>query len=137
VRPGTRGAETANVLTAMNDLILASHVRSVVVSYNEEGLLSREEIGSILARFSGEKSFDFEKNFRVVEHRRFRSDSDRRPVEGRGGRAYRVLDGKDRDRIGEWLFYAERAARARRRAFGGGRLAREGDPAMHAEPERA
>ena len=27
-----------------------------------------------------------------IEHQRFRSDSDRQPVEGRGGRTYRVLD---------------------------------------------
>ena len=97
-----------DVLSAMTDLILSSKVKHVVVSYNEEGLLTREELGSILSRFSGRRSFDFEKNMRAVLYRRFRSDADRDPISGKGTRQYKVLDGKGRDEISEWLLFASR-----------------------------
>ncbi len=108
IRPGGRSAGAGNVLTAMSDLILSSRARCVVVSYNEEGLLSREEIGTILARFSRARSFDFDRDLLEIDHPRFRSDADRTPVGGRGGRTYRVVEGKGRDRIGELLFFASR-----------------------------
>jgi adenine-specific DNA-methyltransferase len=111
VRPGPRSTE--NVLTAMTDLILASHAPTVVVSYNEEGLLSREEIGAILARFARKKSFDFERDLLEVDYPRFRSDADRPAADGRGGRSYKVLDGKDPDRLAELLFFASRNSSGR------------------------
>lgn len=98
-----------NVLSAMTDLILSSKCKHVVVSYNEEGLLTRDELGAILSRFSGSRSFDFEKNQRAVLYRRFRSDADRDPESGKGTRRYKVLDGKGRNEISEWLFFASRA----------------------------
>ncbi len=108
IPPAARNAPEGNVFTAMSDLILASRARCVVVSYNQEGILSREMIGAILAKFSGIKSFNFKENLLEIEHQRFRSDSDRPPVEGRGGRSYRVLEGKGVNRIGELLFFATR-----------------------------
>jgi adenine-specific DNA-methyltransferase len=98
-----------NVRDALEDLILSARVRHVVVSYNEEGLLEREAIGAILARFAGKRRFDFKSGFTEIQHRRFRSDRDRE-AEEEGGRVrrYRVLDGKQRDQIGEWLFIATR-----------------------------
>ena len=119
VRPGGRGARSGNVLTALSDLILSSRAKCVVVSYNLEGLLSREEIGAILARFSRARSFDFDRDLVEIDHPRFRSDADRPPVGGRGGRSYRVIDGKERDRIGELLFFAARPAGRSLRAAGG------------------
>jgi adenine-specific DNA-methyltransferase len=107
LRPGPRHG-AANALTAMSDLVLSARVRAVVVSYNEEGLLSRDEIGAILARFSGRRSFDFTEDLVEVECRRFRSDADRAGLDGKGGRSYRVVAGKERDRIGELLFFAAR-----------------------------
>jgi hypothetical protein len=100
----------------MTDLILAAKVDHVLVSYNEEGLLTREELGAILSRFSGVRSFDFKNDMRTVLYRRFRSDSDRPSGGERGQRRYRVLEGKDRDEICEWLLFASRARR-RARAF--------------------
>ena len=90
--------------------------RCVVVSYNEEGLLSREEIGAILARFSGVRSFDFRENLREINFPRFRSDSDRPPGTGRVSRAYRVVDGKEQDRVGELLFFARRDGPGRKKS---------------------
>lgn len=124
VPPSSR-SDVKNALTAMTDLILSSRARHVVVSYNEEGLLTREEIGAILSRFSGKRSFDFETGMRTILYRRFRSDSDRPPTDERGKRTYRILEGKKRDEIEEWLFYA---ARPRKAGRGGGAGARRGNP---------
>jgi hypothetical protein len=88
----------------------------VVVSYNEEGILTREEIAGILARFSGERSFDFASNMQSVLYRRFRSDADRSAGHTRGKREYRVIPGKRRNEIAEWLFFASRGRRSRVRA---------------------
>ncbi len=107
VRPRKRRG-SVDVLSAMSDLILNAQVQHVVVSYSEEGILSREQIGDILARFSRAKSFDFDRNFVEIDYPRFRSDADRAPVDGQGGRTYQVVEGKERDRIGELLFFATR-----------------------------
>jgi adenine-specific DNA-methyltransferase len=115
VRPGARAAAERNVLTAMNDLILSSRVGCVVVSYSEEGLLSREEIGSILARFAGVRSFNFREDLLEIDFQRFRSDSNRAPLNGRGGRSYRTLEGREPGRTEELLFFAARPG-ARRAA---------------------
>ena len=97
-----------DVLSAMTDLILGSRVQHVLVSYNEEGLLTREELGAILCRFSGQRSFDFDENMRAVSYRRFCSDSDRSVGAEKGKRQYRVLEGKTRGEISEWLLFASR-----------------------------
>ena len=92
----------------MRDLVLAARVDHVVISYSEEGILSRDEIGEILAEFSGAKRFDFGRGFREVLHQRFRSDTDHAADDSRKIRQYRVLEGKSRNEIGEWLFHARR-----------------------------
>jgi adenine-specific DNA-methyltransferase len=109
--PRTKGDDA---LGAMTDLILASRADHVLVSYNEEGLLTREELGAILSRFSGARSFDFENDMRTVLYKRFRSDSDRPGGGGRARRLYKVLDGKERNEISEWLLFASRARRRAR-----------------------
>ena len=96
-------------LAAMTDLVLSANVDHVVVSYNEEGLISREELGAILARFSGAASFDFDRDMRSIPYRRFRSDADRARGAGRGARRYKVLPGRGRNEIREWLLIASRA----------------------------
>jgi hypothetical protein len=98
----------------MTDLILAARTDHVLVSYNEEGLLTREEIGAILSRFAGTRSFDFKNDMRTVLHRRFRSDADRPSDHALGQRRYKVLAGKDRDQISEWLLFATRLRRRAR-----------------------
>ena len=95
----------------MQDLLEHASVEHVVVSYNEEGLLTREEIGELLARFSGTDRFDLEADFREVDYRRFRSDRDRARGDEGLTRRYRVVENREKDRIGEWLFYARRGDR--------------------------
>ena len=114
--PPSARSQAGNVLSAMTDLILSSHAQHVLVSYNEEGLLTRDELGSILSRFAGVRAFDFKENMRIVPYRRFRSDSDRAPGDAGGKRQYRILEGKEADHISEWLLYARRAGTSRRRA---------------------
>ncbi len=107
--PASERNRETNVFSAFSRLILESNVSHVVVSYNEEGLLSREQIGSILAEFSGRSRFDYSTGFREVRYKRFRSDSDRTETKGTGAkRQYKVLEGKAKDQVGEWLFFASR-----------------------------
>ncbi|MEM7230987.1 MAG: DNA adenine methylase [Planctomycetota bacterium] len=102
---GRRREGRRDVFQAMHDLILSSKAKHVVISYNEEGLLSREQIGEILAEFSGQ-DYNYRKNFKEILYKRFRSDSDHQADSGRASRHYRVVDGRKRDEIAEWLFFA-------------------------------
>ncbi|MCZ6689684.1 MAG: DNA adenine methylase [Planctomycetota bacterium] len=88
---------------AFRDLIRSSRCRHIIVSYNEEGILSLETIARALSEELGNPAFDFDRQFREIRYRRFRSDAHRGP-----GRSYRVLEGRRRDEIHEWLFYARR-----------------------------
>ncbi|HZN58820.1 MAG TPA: DNA adenine methylase [Planctomycetota bacterium] len=100
-----------DVYCALRDLVLSARVDHVLISYNEEGLLSREEIGSILARFEGRADFDYTRGMRTIIHRRFCSDSDRAAGDEKGKRSYQVLRGRQRGELAEWLFFAERKKR--------------------------
>jgi adenine-specific DNA-methyltransferase len=88
---------------AFRALVAGARARRVVVSYNEEGILSREEIEDALRDGLGAR----EREFRALAYKRFRSDRDR------DARSYRVLPDRGRDEIAEWLFYAERPVRLR------------------------
>lgn len=101
-----RGAESP-CERAFRALVQSARAEHIVVSYNEEGILSREAIGEALAEASGAAGFDFVRDFREVSYKRFRSDRDA------AARRYRVLAGRGRDEVAEWLFYA-RKPRARR-----------------------
>lgn len=102
-------------LEAFADLVAAARAEHIVVSYSEEGLLTREEIGAALAAAAGARRFDFDADHEEVRHKRFRSDRDRAPAACGAGRAYRVLAGRGRDEVAEWLFYVRKPAAARRR----------------------
>ncbi len=104
----SRKKNQRNVKEAFRDLLLNSKVEHILVSYNEEGLLSKSEMGEVLAEFSGDSRYDYRKNFLEIDYQRFRSDRDR-PGETQGKRVYKVVEGKERNRIGEWLFYAQRS----------------------------
>jgi adenine-specific DNA-methyltransferase len=84
---------------AFRDLVLSARERvaAVVVSYNEEGILSLEEISAVLAEFAGSaRGFDEGRDFMEISQR------------------YRVLSGRRRDEVREWLFYAACTPVARR-----------------------
>lgn len=85
---------------AFQQLIEKAKAEHIIISYNEEGIISKEAIGQSLARFSGVKNFDARRNYRRLRYRRFRSDSN-----GHNGRTYKVLEGQDADCVDEWLFY--------------------------------
>jgi adenine-specific DNA-methyltransferase len=96
---------------AFRDLVLSARgrVAAVVVSYNEEGILSLEEISAVLAEFAeSSRGFDARRDFLEISHKRFRSDTNH------DGRRYRVLSGRRRDEVREWLFYAACPSVARR-----------------------
>lgn len=85
---------------AFRALIARSRARAVLVSYSEEGILSKEEITGALRDGLGTTLVEHIH----VSHKRFRSDRDRE------GRAYRVIEGRERDEVHEWLFFAAREA---------------------------
>jgi len=97
--------------TAFRDLIARSSAATVVVSYSEEGILTRDEIAAALRDGLSTLAVRHDE----VSHRRFRSDKDG------ARRTYRVLDGRSKDEVKEWLFFARRpeAAKARRVARAG------------------
>ena len=102
------GSDLTRCEVAFRDLLRGSRCPHVIVSYNEEGILSRETLGRILSEEVTGRPFDFDRHFREVRYRRFRSDA----LTGDGrGRRYRTLRGKAPDEVGEWLFYAGRSSR--------------------------
>ncbi|MCO5167474.1 MAG: DNA adenine methylase [Planctomycetes bacterium] len=94
---------------AFRDLVAGARAEHIVVSYSEEGILSREAIGRALAAAAGQRAYDFDRDHEEIAYKRFRSDKDGQ------GRAYKVLDGRSKDEVREWLFYV-RKPRARRPA---------------------
>jgi adenine-specific DNA-methyltransferase len=88
---------------AFRDLVAHARAREVIVSYNEEGILSRAAIEQALRDGLGAADV----HFVPIRHRRFRSDADG------AHRRYKVLAGRARDEIAEWLIVARRAAKPR------------------------
>jgi adenine-specific DNA-methyltransferase len=86
---------------AFATLIERARAKHIIISYNEEGIISRNAICEALARFSGVDRFDTQRNYERVCYRRFRSDAN-----GHNGRQYKVLEGQDANKVDEWLFYA-------------------------------
>ncbi len=76
--------------SALKELLAASRARHVLVSYNSEGLLPKDELTAILAS----ASVDGEVRTFGQEYKRYRADSDR------DGRRY------SGDRVHEMLHYA-------------------------------
>lgn len=94
---------------AFRDLVHSAQAEHLVISYSEEGILSREDIGSALAEACGQRRYDYARNHTTIDYKRFRSDADK-------ARSYRVLEGRKRDQVHEWLFYARKPQRMLRKA---------------------
>ncbi|MEZ6188804.1 MAG: DNA adenine methylase [Planctomycetota bacterium] len=94
---------------AFRDLVHGAQAEHLVISYSEEGILSREDIGSALAEACGQRRYDYARDHATIDYKRFRSDGD-------DARSYRVLDGRARDQVHEWLFYARKPRRLLRKA---------------------
>lgn len=100
-RRHARGRD-ASCEQAFTDLVVNARAEHIVVSYSEEGILSREAIGRALARAAGAAAYDFARDHEEVSHKRFRSDKNGEH------RTYRVLAGRSRDEVREWLFYVHK-----------------------------
>ncbi|MBL4849783.1 MAG: DNA adenine methylase [Planctomycetes bacterium] len=96
---------------AFFDLVTNARAEHIVVSYSEEGILSREQIGEALAQAAGTSDYDYEQGHLEIGYKRFRSDADKK------NRTYRQPEGRAKDVVAEWLFYvhAPQYARPRRR----------------------
>ena len=96
--------------TAFADLVAEARVEHVLVSYSEEGLLSREAFERVFAPACPD--FDWGEALTEVSYKRFRSDGDS------AARRYRQLAGRSRDEVREWLIYARKplALRTSRKA---------------------
>ena len=107
LRPYTRSAfcDARLCADAFRALVARSQAEEVIVSYNEEGILSREEIVDALA--SGLATASADVAFEEIRHRRFRSDKDG------ARRSYAVLDGRAKDEVAEWLVCARRGGAVR------------------------
>jgi adenine-specific DNA-methyltransferase len=98
---------------AFADLVRNARAEHILISYNEEGILSREALARILGQAC--PGFDVSRDFVEVSHKRFRSDKDEA-----ARRQYRVLENRKKDEVKEWLIYARKpevslqALRARR-----------------------
>jgi adenine-specific DNA-methyltransferase len=111
-RTARRRSQPSPCEAAFRDLVRVAQAKHVVVSYSEEGILTREQIGQALADGAGLRRFDYDRDFVEIPYKRFRSDRNR----GKG-RTYRVLEGRPRDEVREWLFYVHKApVKARTRA---------------------
>ncbi len=118
---------------AFRDLVTSARAEHVVVSYNEEGILAAADIESALEAFAGRGG---RVEQRRIAYRRFRSDADGRVARnGAAPRTYRVLDGRGRDGIHEWLFHARRVP-GPARAARAGRLRGSERPASSSCPPR-
>jgi adenine-specific DNA-methyltransferase len=89
---------------AFADLVARARAEHIIISYNEEGILSREALGGALAAAC--PGFDLDRGLSEVSYKRFRSDRDQG-----ARRTYRVLDGRARDEVREWLIYARKPRR--------------------------
>src|SRR5581483_5174162 len=87
---------------AFSSLIKSARANHIIISYSEEGLLARPEIEAIRTEVCGPEGFNPECDTKVIAHTRFRSDADRK------GRNYRVVEGRERDKVGEFLFFARK-----------------------------
>lgn len=93
---------------AFRDLVAQARAEHIVISYSEEGILGREEIGAALAAAAGQPRYDFARDHEEISYKRFRSDKDGE------GRSYRVLEERSRDEVREWLFYVHKPRRRAR-----------------------
>lgn len=90
---------------AFRRLLQSTRIPRVLISYSEEGLMTREQFAELLGAYSGGAPEDF---LTTVSHPRFRSDADGRVSRSGARRQYRQLAGRARDEVHEWLFHARK-----------------------------
>lgn len=92
---------------AFRELLRRTRIPRVIISYNEEGIISRDEFEEMLAEYAGvpRQNLDRDGILSAISYPRFRSDADGRVARTGAGRRYRRLPGRERDEVHEWLFH--------------------------------
>ena len=95
---------------AFRELLRATSIPRVIISYNEEGIISRVEFEEMLAEYAGLRRSRLHARdiLTPVPYPRFRSDADGRVSRTGAGRSYKKLSGRNRDEVHEWLFHVAR-----------------------------
>ncbi|MFN0058516.1 MAG: DNA adenine methylase [Planctomycetota bacterium] len=101
---------------AFRELLQSTSIPRVVISYNEEGLITRDEFLEMLAEYADVPRAELGDDVLTeISYRRFRSDADGRVSSTGTGRSYRQLAGRDRNEVNEWLFHVAKSSVAKRR----------------------
>ncbi|MEE8142221.1 MAG: DNA adenine methylase [Planctomycetota bacterium] len=93
---------------AFHQLLKATHIPRVIISYNEEGIIQKHEFEEMLAEYAGVPRSRLKNALTEISYRRFRSDSDGRVAHTGAGRSYKHLPGRERDEVREWLFHVQK-----------------------------
>ncbi|MGE4619961.1 MAG: DNA adenine methylase [Planctomycetota bacterium] len=116
-----RGTECRD---AMASIISRANAQGIVLSYSEEGILTRDEIEQMLEHWSkfstSPLEFDSPEDFvrnescdnilHEIPYRRFRSDREGRVSRTGSLRNFRPAEGRSEDEVHEWLFAIERVS---------------------------
>ncbi len=95
---------------AFREILLRADIPRVVISYNEEGIITKSEFEAMLAEFAERPRLPMADAFTEISFKRFRSDSDGRLSRTGAGRSYKHLPGRARDEVREWLFHVQKAS---------------------------
>ncbi len=101
---------------AFQSILARTRIPRVVISYNEEGIITRAEFMEMLAEYAGVARAKLRGALEEISYRRFRSDRDGRLARTGAGRRYRVVPGRARDEVREWLFAVAKRKERRPRA---------------------
>ncbi|MFQ5655242.1 MAG: DNA adenine methylase [Planctomycetota bacterium] len=95
---------------AFHAILRATRIPRLVISYNEEGIISRDEFEEMLAEYAGVPRSRLGRVLVEIPYRRFRSDADGRLSRAGAVRNYQQLPGRGRDEVCEWLFHVARGS---------------------------
>ena len=102
-----RGTECRD---AFREILRRTTIPRVVVSYSEEGIISRDEFEEMLAEYAGVARSRLGQVLTEIPYRRFRSDADGRLSSIGTSRQYKELPGRGRNEVHEWLFSVSKRA---------------------------
>ena len=102
-----RGTECRD---AFWEILRRTTIPRVVVSYSEEGIISRDEFEEMLAEYAGVSRARLGHVLTEIPYKRFRSDADGRVSSIGTSRQYKELPGRGRNEVHEWLFSVAKRA---------------------------
>lgn len=89
----------------MRDILTTTTIPRVVISYNEEGILSADDFEELLAEYADRPRQQLGEVREEISYRRFRSDQDGRQARTGASRQYKTVPGRERDEVREWLYF--------------------------------